>query len=225
MWKFAPSAFPGNDVVRDFCSRMGIDIREDRIQRVNESLTRPAISILYAYRRFGQGHGVGTGAMRENHALVEAARTVEGAKLRFANSAVEPVLEANADDLAWIEERLGEEALLGHLAADEGGVRTEDDLLEIEEGALKAFLDAVQAQNEIAATRRRHRAARHRPAGRRRDGRSLPGRHRREHEAVEVALGRSRTATMRAPMRAGPSSSSNRSSEATSSRAWWIKGS
>ena len=146
MWKFAPAAFPEGDVVRDFCARLGIEIPEDRIRRVNESLSRPALSMLYAYRRFGPVFGVGTSAVRENRSLVEALRTVPGPKLRFSASFVEPVIEANTEDIAWIEARIGEKITdLDH----EGGIRTGDDLLEIERGAITTFLEAIQVQNDV----------------------------------------------------------------------------
>ena len=107
-WKFAPGDFPGGDVVRDFCTRLGIEIPEHRIVRANDSLSRPAVSILFAYRRFSPEPRARRRAVRVDRVLTDVLRTVPGPKLRFADSAVEPVLEANADDLAWIEERLGE---------------------------------------------------------------------------------------------------------------------
>ena len=148
LWRFAPGEFPGGDVVRDFCARLGIEIPEHRIARVNESLSRPAVSILFAYRRFGPESRPGRKTVRLNRVLTDVLRTVPGPKLRFADSAVEPVLEENADDLAWIEERLGEQ-LADKPAADEGSIRTEEDLLEIEAAALRAFLDEVESLDGI----------------------------------------------------------------------------
>ena len=144
LWKFDPARFPDGDVVLDFCARLGIDIAADDVVRVNEGLSLPAISILFAYRRYGPGFGVGPEAVRENRALIEALEDVPGAKFAYHESVVTPVLEANRDDLAWIENRLGEE--LGSSPPGTEGVRSGDELLEIDPGAVGAFVAAVQAR-------------------------------------------------------------------------------
>ena len=142
LWKFDPARFPDGDVVRDFCGRFGIAIAADEVVRVNEGLSRPAMSILFAYRLYGPGHGVGSRAVRENWALIEALQEVSGPKFVFDESVVTPVLEDNREDLAWIEERLGEELRSKSFGTE--GVGSQDELLEIEASALSALIDAVQ---------------------------------------------------------------------------------
>ena len=155
MWKFDPTGFPEGDVVRDFCARLGLEISEDQIVRDNPSLSRPATSILFAYRRFGSGprsprqrHGVGSSAMGENQAVIGALKDVPGPKLRFGDALVGPVLAANAEDLAWIEERLGEE-LRDPPGSGVASVGSEEELLEIDPPALQAFLEAFQRQQQV----------------------------------------------------------------------------
>jgi hypothetical protein len=140
IWKFDPTRFPQGDVVRDFCGRLGIPITDDDVVRVNEALSRPAMSILFAYRVYGPGYGVGSRAVRENRALIEALWELSGPKFAFDDSAVAPVVHANLDDLAWIEERLGEE-----LRSDaREGIASAEELLEIEPAAVSAFMEAVR---------------------------------------------------------------------------------
>ncbi len=142
LWKFDPGGFPEGDVVRDFCTRLGIEIAAEDIVRVNEGLSRPAMSILFAYRAYGPGYGVGWQAVRENRALVEALQGVRGPRFGFHESVVAPVLDVNRDDLAWIEDRLGQELRSKSFGSE--GVSSADELLEIEPSALDAFFDALQ---------------------------------------------------------------------------------
>lgn len=144
LWKFDPARFPEGDVVRDFCARLGIEIATEDVVRFNEGLSLPAISILFAYRRYGPAYGVGSQAVRENRALVEALQDVPGPKFAFHESVIAPVLEANRDDLAWIEDRLGEK-LVSKSSGTEG-VSSAEELLAIDPSAVSAFIAAVQAR-------------------------------------------------------------------------------
>jgi len=108
IWLFEPKCFPGGCVVQDFCQRLGIAFSGSRVKRVNEALSLPAVSLLYAYRKYGPGFGTGPQAFRENELLVRALRELEGPKFRFHTSLVDPVLEAKRDDIKWAEERIGE---------------------------------------------------------------------------------------------------------------------
>jgi hypothetical protein len=126
---FEPGRFPGGCVVRDFCARVGIEFRAEEVIRVNEALSLPALSLLFAYHRFGPGFGVGPRVLQENRLLVERLRALPGPKPRLHSALVAPVIERRRDEIEWMEARL--EASLGEeLAAhDEGAVRSESDLL------------------------------------------------------------------------------------------------
>jgi hypothetical protein len=149
IWKFDPATFPQGDVVRDFCDRLGITIADDDVVRVNEALSRPAMSILFAYRIHGPGYGVGSQAVRENRALVETLWDISGPKFEFDDSVVAPVLEANRNDLAWIEDRLGEDLR----SATSEGIASAEELLAIEPAAVSAFIDAARSRYGIEPPR------------------------------------------------------------------------
>ncbi len=51
LWKFDPKSFPEGNVVLDFCNRLGIMINPEQTLRVNETLSREALSLLYIYRK------------------------------------------------------------------------------------------------------------------------------------------------------------------------------
>jgi hypothetical protein len=152
LWKFDPALLADGCVVRDFCRRLGIR-PPARIIRANESLSRPALAILRCYREFGPGYGVGIGAVRENRALTRALRQVRGPRLRFAPDFVAPVLEANADDMAWMEARLGTDLSETTPVTEQDPVLCNADLLRVEPEALAAFFDAFQALHGVRLPR------------------------------------------------------------------------
>jgi hypothetical protein len=94
-------------VVQDFATHLGATLEDGDVQRVNESISMQALALLYAYRKYGEGYGVGRQAVSENNALIRKLAELKGHKLRFSPDLVRPVLKANRADIAWMEERLG----------------------------------------------------------------------------------------------------------------------
>ena len=129
LWLFDPASFPGHCVVQDFCSRLGITFRPEDAVRANEGLSLPALSLLFAYRKFGPGYGVGPTVPLENSLLVTKIRTLPGPKLRLHSSVVAPVIRARRKGIEWMEERLGASLAEDLSAHDEGAIRSEEDLL------------------------------------------------------------------------------------------------
>lgn len=127
-WHFAPADFPGGCVVQDFCARLGIQFDGKPVARANDSLSLPAIRLLYAYRKFGPGFGVGEQAMEENRQLILRLRELQGPRLRFHEQVLRPVLAQNRADIEWMEQRLGV-SLDENPRTDEECVRGEQDLL------------------------------------------------------------------------------------------------
>lgn len=128
--KFDPATFPQGCVVQDFCRLIGIPILGSQVVRVNESLSREAISVLFAYRKFGPGYGIGPGVIGENNRLVKALAGLAGGKLRFSEALVADTRRKHAQDLQWMEERLGA-SIDDYASTDAEGVDSEADLLRI----------------------------------------------------------------------------------------------
>ena len=128
-WLFDPARFPGKDVVRDFSARLGLSLPETALQRANESLSLEGARLLYIYRKLGEGYGQGQGMVEENRRLSRLLREVPGPKLRIAHAAAQAVIDAQADDMAWMAERL-QASLDEPAGADEQDVVAEEaDLL------------------------------------------------------------------------------------------------
>jgi hypothetical protein len=140
LWKFDPKAFPEGCVVQDFCSRLRIEFSKSRIRRVNESLSREAVSLIYAYQKFGPTDE--QRKMRGPQAM-EFGKLIGGGKFRFSPELVQPILEANAIDIDWVETRLGQsvqDELGPHLPGD---VRSEEDLLQFDRASIEKLAHIV----------------------------------------------------------------------------------
>ncbi len=105
-WPFKPELFPAQYVVHEFCERLGISIDLSKVVPENQSISVLAVALLFAYRKYGPGYGCGPNVERENKLLVRRLSTVHGAPFRLHSSVVRPVLDANAEDIAWMEFRL-----------------------------------------------------------------------------------------------------------------------
>lgn len=105
---FDPKQLTGGDVVVDFCHLLGQEIDPSLIKRANESLSLEATAVLFAYRKHGLKYAPYRGKARDNKALVDSLARFGSRKLRFAHSSLAPVLENNKEDIAWMEDRLGE---------------------------------------------------------------------------------------------------------------------
>jgi hypothetical protein len=143
LWKFDPARFPGGCVVQHFCSRVGIDLPAARIIRVNESLPREAVSLLYTYWALGAEFGAWPMARMAKHDLWRQLMELGNTRFRFSPDVIRPVLEKNRADIEWMEARLGES--LGEDLGEHqpGDVRGEADLLEPDPAAVKELLAAL----------------------------------------------------------------------------------
>jgi hypothetical protein len=129
LWKFDPDAFPRGCAVRDFCSRLGIALPAERIVRLNESLSRQAVALLYTYRKLGESHGARTMKGPESQRLGRVLAAAGDDRFHFSPDLVRPVLEKNRADIEWIEARLGQSLDEGRAGQRAGAVRGEADLL------------------------------------------------------------------------------------------------
>ncbi|MBN8487039.1 MAG: hypothetical protein J0M20_04800 [Burkholderiales bacterium] len=147
-WLFDPSAFPGKDVVQDFCQRLDIQLPASSIYRTNEAISRDALALLYAYRCHGPGYGSGPGVLEENARLIREISALRGPKVRFAADAVKAELARYSDDMAWMEERLGC-SLAEDMSDDKDVIRGEEDLLNFSSDALSWLVSRLGDESLI----------------------------------------------------------------------------
>lgn len=130
-WLFEPDRFVNGDVVADFVSRLGVRYVQQSVVRSNESISLPAIRLLYVMRRFGGPLEAGPHLVRCNARLVEKVSGLHGPRLRLDAETAARVLERNRDDLEWMESRLGCSLREEPLACEGPFVASEQDLVEI----------------------------------------------------------------------------------------------
>jgi hypothetical protein len=133
---FEPRQFTGGDVVLDFCARLGIRFDPARAIRTNEGISRAALGMLFAYRKFAPQPAPGPNTHRDNEALVRRLRKLGGPKLRLHSEVVLPALEQQRESIAWMEQRLGCSMQEDVAAHDADAVRTEERFLEFDQAAL-----------------------------------------------------------------------------------------
>lgn len=134
LFPFVPGLLKDGDVVADFCHRIGIDKPAAELA-LNPALPRPAVSLLFTYRRFGIAYGTGADEIRANKALLRALLPLAGARIRFAGPALQAVLKRTRADQAWAEARTGCRLEEGHSEEDDCVV-CEDDLFRYDEAQL-----------------------------------------------------------------------------------------
>lgn len=132
--KFSAPELVDGDVVADFSNELGISLKKDEYIRSNASYTLEALSLLFAQRYLGDGFVRGfPGAQRSNTRFVAALGEIGSQKFQFAASLVDPVLEANRQDLEWMEERLGSSLRRDDRESTGRLIGSEEDLLSIAE--------------------------------------------------------------------------------------------
>ena len=140
LWKFDPKSFPGGCAVQDFCERLGIDFPFERIVRVNESLSREALGLLFTYRKLGQHLGATSMTGAQNRKLVQQMAAIGNTKFRFSPDIIRPLLEKNRADIQWMEERIGQSLYEELGAYRPGDVRDEADLLQPDPEVVRKLL-------------------------------------------------------------------------------------
>ena len=130
LWKFDVKHFPDNDVVLDFCQRLGIKTIPENIIKDNESISKEALSLLYIYRKFGPGYGNTPTSKKENDHLIQVLSQINGHKVRFGPKLINPILNKYKKDIEWMESILGE-SLSEDIQPSKYNIEEEKDLLSV----------------------------------------------------------------------------------------------
>ncbi len=131
LWKFDRANLLNGDEVEDFCHRLGIKIPTERQNEPhNESLSAPALKLLFTYRSF-YPYGKGNAAVKASERMVTALGKIKGKKLRISPKVIEPFLYKMRDEIAKIEERIGA-SLSENMVSDEDDIESLEDLLMID---------------------------------------------------------------------------------------------
>lgn len=139
--EFSAARLLDGDVVQDFAQEIGIGpLKPDQIVRANEGLNLEAVALLYVQRKMGQGFVDGfPDVFAANTQFISKLAVIGRRKFAFSRQMLAPVLENQAEDIGWMEERLGHR--FSDMAATyPDAITSLDDLVSI---ALKEY-EAVQ---------------------------------------------------------------------------------
>jgi hypothetical protein len=155
LYKYAPSMFDNGNVVQHFCQKIGITHKESH-QRANDSLSLPALKLLYAYNQFGPALGYGP-AMKNNHKLIEVLTQLHGPSMRLHSSLIEPVWEHQNQERTRTEQRLGGIDMsedIYQFDTEEYVIKNENDMYKFDTKSLEWLAKQVNAQPVSPATGR-----------------------------------------------------------------------
>lgn len=121
----------GGDVVTDFAALLGTDCSPERNHEANQSLSAEATALLFLQRSLGDGYVAGfPAAQLGNSVFIETLRQIGTRRFTFSPQIWGEVKARNQEDLAWMEERLGQ-ALPERRPADAFVVSRAQDLLDL----------------------------------------------------------------------------------------------
>lgn len=104
---FDRSALFEGDSVRDFARRIGADPARIKPRLANESLSAEAVALLFRLRLDLMDERIPAGKRRDLEASISPARKYGKTPFALHPDAIRQVLSEKADDIGWMEERLG----------------------------------------------------------------------------------------------------------------------
>lgn len=124
-WKFEPKVFPKGNIVLDFCKKLNFKFAANDCIRMNSSLSREAISLLYTYYAYAKKPP----KRSERIALLQILLNTKGNKFILSHSMTQPILSKERGQITWLENRSG--LSLGESSKDsENALRSESQLIQ-----------------------------------------------------------------------------------------------
>lgn len=127
--------FPGGSVVRDFLGNLGLEAAPEQLMQSNESLSLPAVQLLYVYRKFFPHKLPG------DDALLAKLSSLDGGKFRMHSELVDRCVLVRDGSLEWLQERAGINLNEASLGTDKGAIKSESDLFDIPRSSLQWLED------------------------------------------------------------------------------------
>lgn len=152
-FKFDPATFPKGDIVRDFAKRIDTSIPENAIIKTNESLSLEACSLLFTHNKLYKTKP-GPTVLTVREFMFKALSPIGTSKIRLARRVITPILDAHAEDLAWMEDKLGDSLAEDLPEPGPNDIASENDLMRIALEStkdLKNLLDQKQITHKLDA--------------------------------------------------------------------------
>lgn len=139
LWNYDRTTFPDGNVVQHFCANLGL-CPVPSLNPKNVTLSRPAVSAIFRLNRALARQPEAAAAHKI--ARISVANRFphsDWPKFRLSPNILEPLIDAEAEDINWIEKRLGC-SLRSKAQPQETDVTCERDLLQIDPRALNTLV-------------------------------------------------------------------------------------
>jgi hypothetical protein len=162
VYKFDRSVLQGGCVVRDFCYRCGINIQDDDIISSNESLSKPAVQLLYMlwkyYPEFYRPHysaiqtlfakllGRSLDASVNQSIIKNAVGQISqfsGMKMKLHSDAYRKIVNFDSSELDWLEKRTGITFNEDVYSDNAIGIKNEEDLMIVGSDTVRLLLEKL----------------------------------------------------------------------------------
>jgi hypothetical protein len=129
--KYSTDDLYRGDVVKDFANRLEIELPDEEIKNLNETLLLEAVAVLYMYYSYGSKKTRGyASAPGHSKKLADHLSQIGKTKLQFGPELVRPVLDEFSKDIEWMEVRLGE-VIYDFPDNGDDRINSENDLLNV----------------------------------------------------------------------------------------------
>jgi glycosyltransferase involved in cell wall biosynthesis len=143
-WRYGTDTLVDQCVVKDFLFRLGIRPKQITVQNDNESISLRSVRFLYTYRKLGPGVEPGSHVLKHNEMLVHQLTALNGPKLSFSKTLIDPIIESNQDDIQWVNSKLDSPL---PTPTDTNGlpgcVKNESDFFEFDDESIHWLADAI----------------------------------------------------------------------------------
>ncbi|MCH2094014.1 MAG: hypothetical protein MK160_02755 [Rhodobacteraceae bacterium] len=155
--KYDRASLRNGDVVQDLAHRIGVALEPHQIVASNISVSHESLSLMYSALLKGECFKDYPGIVNDLDSLVTDLQGYGTKKFAVGEALGRAIIERCAEDIAWMEERLGEELLDGGSAADHA-VNNAEDLHHVagenRDMALEALVDMLGAEKDPVVSAR-----------------------------------------------------------------------
>lgn len=141
LYKFDKNKFPDGNVVFDFFKRIGVNMDQQKIFFVNESLSMETVKFIYTFKKYTNAK-LFKGEAQWLSSFISKALGKKN-KFRISPKVIIPFIKSLKDDIDWMEKKLGVSLTesIGELPQD---IKTENDLINIDKEILKTVSMALE---------------------------------------------------------------------------------
>ena len=149
---FIPKKFYNNDLISDFCFCLDLKTQTSRLQNYNETLSKEAISILFAYNKFTDiSKDIESNEFLTQSHLVQMLDSFGKEKFKFSGNLIHSWIDQYyKEDFNWLLSRIDDQYREDFLFdPNEDGISSEEELLEYATKQIEPLVELVKDKKSI----------------------------------------------------------------------------